>query len=76
MSPEQTMSINQTCTHCGKDLHPDRVAYLELHCETHEWAKPGKAEWSDSPDSQGIFPFGQACSRKVYKTQQCNFKGL
>jgi hypothetical protein len=58
------------CERCRELLAPERVVWLELNCRTGEWAKPGTTDWSDKEGvSQGSFPFGAACARRVLKEQ-------
>jgi hypothetical protein len=49
------------CDRCGEELHPDRTVWLELNHRT------GKYTTEDVPEeeSQGCFPFGVACSKRV-----------
>lgn len=58
---------DQCCHRCEENL-TDPV-WLELNSATGEWVEAGSADWSDGPDSQGAFPFGAACARRVLKNQ-------
>lgn len=58
---------DQYCHRCEENLI--EPVWLELNSATGEWVKAGSADWSDGPDSQGAFPFGTACARRVLKTQ-------
>lgn len=58
------------CERCHEPLAAERIVWLELNCKTGQWAVPGSAPWSGSEtDSQGCFPFGQACSQRVLSKQ-------
>ena len=58
------------CECCERELNPKTLTWLELNAVTCEYARPGKAKWSDSDESQGCFPFGQACARRILKSQR------
>jgi hypothetical protein len=54
------------CEHCGRKLDEAKIAWLELSWKTGRWYLPG-----DCPEdeSQGGFPFGQACAKAVLAEQ-------
>lgn len=59
------MEHETRCERCGEKLNPSRTKWLELSWRTnrfheHEGEIPGE-------DSQGWFPFGQACARRVLR---------
>lgn len=58
------------CECCGKKLNPKTMTWLERNMSTGEYVKPGEAEWSDTDESQGCFEFGQACARRILKSQK------
>lgn len=58
------------CHCCDRQLNPKTLTWLELNASTGEWARPGKAVWTDGPNSQGCFEFGQACARKRLALQK------
>lgn len=67
----------ERCAHCGRViLNLDRLVWLELNGRTGEWAKHGEADWSDGPESKGVFTFNQQCSYRVLKDQKCDWKGV
>lgn len=70
---EHGHEVRFLCEDCGEDLDPETLVWLELNSRTDEWVEPGTAAWSDTDDSQGCFPFGQACARRVLKTQYCRY---
>lgn len=65
----EEMFCEHRCERCGEWLNRKRMVWLELNCTTGEWIKAGSAPWSDGPASQGCFPFGAACARRVLKNQ-------
>lgn len=51
------------CTHCNEILNPKKIVWLELSNTDGRY-------YSRIPDnhvSQGGFPFGSACSKKILK---------
>lgn len=54
------------CTHCEKPINPAKTAWLELDQRDDTYHDRG-----DVPDnlSQGWFPFGIACAKKVMKAE-------
>jgi hypothetical protein len=56
-----------SCEKCGKPLDPETLVWLELNCLTLEYAEPGAASWSETPQSQGCFPFGADCAKRLLK---------
>ena len=72
---EQTMALDSSyfphvgtdgefCTCCGRSLNHKRIAWLELDMRSSTYhARQDVPE----EDSQGWFPFGTACARKVEK---------
>jgi hypothetical protein len=58
----------QVCHLCAAPLNPDKTIWLELHCVRgtfHELNDP-----VPEADSQGCFPFGTACAKKVLKASR------
>lgn len=53
------------CTRCGEPLNPDKMVWLELNWETGKYAAVGMVP---EDQSQGRFPFGAACARRVMKS--------
>jgi hypothetical protein len=61
--PRVNINVNPTyCHHCGRPLKPHQRVWLELNWATNEYHKPGTVA---EADSQGIFPFGRDCAKKV-----------
>lgn len=58
--------IHRRCEHCGEELHPNREVWLELDQRTNKYVDPNKVN-VPTKYSQGGFPFGKACARKVLK---------
>ena len=59
------MSI-MSCHHCGRTLDENKAVYLELSFKTGRWYDEGECP---QEESQGGFPFGKACARKMLKKQ-------
>ena len=57
------------CERCGEQLVPDRIVWLELNGKTHRFERATKSTISEE-DSQGCFPYGSTCARKVLKEQR------
>lgn len=57
---------DNTCTCCGKKLNPKTMAWLELDQDTNLYHDPEKGI-PKGHTSQGGFPFGSACARKVLR---------
>lgn len=51
------------CTCCERKLNPEKTVMLALDCGSGLYSKGGTPEL----ESQGWFPFGAACARKVLK---------
>ena len=60
------MTERQRCQHCDKELHENRMEWLELSFKTGRWYKPGSCP---EDESQGCFPFGRACAKTVLADQ-------
>ncbi len=58
---------HEFCEKCGAELNPSRVKWLELDTRTNVFTDPDKVEIPEE-HSQGGFPFGIACAKKVLKT--------
>jgi len=56
----------ERCECCERELHPDRIVWLEYQQSTDRYVDPKKVKVPED-DSQGGFPFGTACARKVLK---------
>ena len=54
------------CEHCGKKLNPERTVWLELNCLTLKYTDPNISPLPDDV-SQGIFPIGTSCAKKLLK---------
>lgn len=52
------------CENCGERLHKDRIVWLELNSRTHRYCDPDVTPVPET-DSQGGFPFGIACAKRV-----------
>lgn len=50
------------CEHCDRKLNPAKIAWLELNNVTNRYHPEGVVP---EDDSQGMFPFGTTCARKV-----------
>jgi hypothetical protein len=56
------------CSECEREIKKGREVWLELNGRTGELATEGQGhEWSDGPDSQGWFPFGADCAKRLLK---------
>lgn len=58
------ITVGQQCEHCGRDLNPAKITWLEL--DTHTGIYHVQGEVAEA-DSQGLFAFGTACARTVLK---------
>ena len=57
--------MDEFCELCEQKLNKGRIVWLELNLYTHTWhANEGEVP---EDESQGWFPFGAACARKVLK---------
>ena len=56
--------MREYCYKCGRRLDDDRIVWLELDTETGEF-QPEGSEPLPEERSQGYFPFGPDCARKV-----------
>ena len=50
------------CCCCGKELNPAKIVWLEQNFEDARFYEKGAVP---EEKSQGLFPFGQACAKKV-----------
>jgi hypothetical protein len=55
------------CECCGRELNKSKMVWLEKSFKTNRWYAPGECP---PEESQGCFPFGAACGKKVLKTQK------
>lgn len=55
---------HEHCTECDAPVFPSRAVWLELSIETGEYTLPGKIP---AIESQGGFPFGRDCAKKVMR---------
>ena len=55
------------CEKCGSYLNEDKAVWLELSCKTGRYNKLGGEGYCALPpeESQGCFPFGPDCAKKV-----------
>jgi hypothetical protein len=53
-----------SCECCGQKLNPRTMTWLELSV-AGQWAKEGGADWTGTDASQGCFPVGRACARRL-----------
>jgi hypothetical protein len=59
-----SLGTDESCTCCGRSLNHKKIAWLELDQRDDTY----HARQDVPPEkSQGWFPFGQACARKVEK---------
>jgi hypothetical protein len=54
---------DQYCMECGRPLRSKDVVMLDMNVLTHQFRKE---PWPES-DSQGSFPFGRTCAKKVLR---------
>lgn len=59
----------ELCSRCGRELDPNKIKWLELSFKTGKWNNP-EIKQLDESESQGCFPFGQACAVAQLKEQQ------
>jgi hypothetical protein len=62
------MTDRMYCQECGKFLNPHKIVWLGLSTKTGEYYfvdNPGDTLPED--ESQGAFPFGKDCAKKVGK---------
>jgi hypothetical protein len=57
---------DQYCEKCGDLLNQKRIKWLEYSNKTGLYTDPKKVKVKED-DSQGLFPFGQACAKTVLK---------
>ena len=57
--------IPTRCTKCDRKLDEDKIVYLELNNFHGTYHKAGTVPNSES---QGAFPFGADCAKKVVKS--------
>ncbi len=65
-----SQGVTEFCNCCERELNPATSRWLELNTFTGRWQDPAAKsaeDWGD--DSQGSFPFGQACARRVLREQ-------
>ncbi len=58
----------QFCECCERELHSDRIVWLELSFVTSQYASLDN-DTIPADESQGCFPFGKACAAKVLRQQ-------
>jgi hypothetical protein len=56
-------SKSYECERCDRELDPDKTVWLELRWDTGLYYAPGTEIPEDK--SQGGFPFGAACAKRV-----------
>lgn len=54
----------QRCERCNEKLKPGTEVYLELNNKTGLYSDPDKVNLGED-ESQGGFPFGKACAKRV-----------
>lgn len=54
------------CRCCERELNPVKIVWLELSFKTGKWYD---AEHCPAEESQGHFPFGAACAKKIMKLE-------
>ena len=58
--------FGKQCECCGRSLRdPDKAVWLEKSFKTNRWYA---AHTCPPDESQGHFPFGEACARKALST--------
>jgi len=65
------MNLNnetQFCECCEAEIKPGRAVWLELNMNTGRYSDPKKTI-VPAEESQGVFPFGRTCARKVLNPQ-------
>lgn len=66
-TPEDLRRLGpQLCECCERELQVDRITWLELDQRTDSYVDPKKVTVPED-ESQGAFPFGSTCARKVLK---------
>ena len=60
------MDIRQRCERCKERLNDDRIVWLDLNRITGQFSD---SDWPDD-ESQGAFPFGAACAKRVLAEQK------
>lgn len=55
------MEYKQYCYKCRKLLNPKKIVWLELNMKTNIFS----SELCPENESQGMFPFGPDCAKKV-----------
>lgn len=62
----QEDQMAERCNCCDRELHPDRITWLEYNNATDTYHdKDGEVP---AEDSLGAYPFGPACARKAVKS--------
>ncbi len=64
------------CTACERELNPERIVWFEMNARTFEVWEENKGTppaWAGTEDSQGCFPYGPCCARKVRKAGRAIF---
>jgi len=56
------------CKNCGRELNPKKIVWLELCLMDGKYYFVDKNNPMPSDESQGGFPFGTDCSKKIGKT--------
>jgi hypothetical protein len=52
------------CEHCGAELDPAKAVWLELSWKTNQLEEP-RSGLIPPGESQGSFPFGPDCAKKL-----------
>lgn len=55
------------CTKCNKRIDPLKMIMLEYNGKTLKYHKPGDVPENES---QGLFPFGADCAKRILKNDQ------
>ena len=55
------------CTNCERKLNPKKIVWLELCVEDNKFYFINKNNPMSSEVSQGSFPFGKDCAKKIGK---------
>jgi hypothetical protein len=67
MTPHPNV-VHYFCTKCGKELDRNDISWLEKSWVTNEYSDPSITVLPEK-ESQGLFPFGKACAKKVVDTR-------
>ena len=57
-----TQSPTESCERCDRKLRTTETVYLEFNTRTNRYQTEGTVP---AGDSQGAFPFGKVCARRV-----------